>query len=402
MSQMLPAGLPTLSQKTARVWSSISFSIASGAIRRREADGDALVRQQVGEQRVGGAVELRNRDDVAAQLGEVERPRSGPPPGPRLTHKRVDSSLERGDAPLQHRGGRVADAGVAIALDLEIEQRRSMVGAVERIRDRLIDRHGHGLRRRIDLVAAVNGDRLASSRCDLGLMPGEPAHLAHDPLDVGLRGPETRDARAQDRRRRRPGGLPTSRRSDARRAPRGTSLATRPSRVKHTSGSGVRLTMRHPARSSDSRSTSPMRAWCSIISTYPDSPCCGERQEQLQADEPPRPLDRGGVRIDDRSRRSSRHVGGLRAERLADGVGMPAEEHPGAHRHREPFVRVARDRVGGVDAGEMAAEARREDGGAAPGRVDVEPQILRPAEARQIAAADRSRRRPWSRPYRRP
>ena len=30
MSQTLPAGLPTLSQKIARVWPSISFSIESG------------------------------------------------------------------------------------------------------------------------------------------------------------------------------------------------------------------------------------------------------------------------------------------------------------------------------------------------------------------------------------
>src|SRR6266581_2996221 len=36
-----------------------------------------------------------------------------------------------------------------------------MVGAVERIRDGLIDRDRHGLRRGIDVVAAVNGDRLA-------------------------------------------------------------------------------------------------------------------------------------------------------------------------------------------------------------------------------------------------
>ena len=65
MSQMLPAGLPTLSQKTARVLSSISFSIAAGAVGFGKAHRDALARQHVREQRVGGAVELRHRDDVA-------------------------------------------------------------------------------------------------------------------------------------------------------------------------------------------------------------------------------------------------------------------------------------------------------------------------------------------------
>ena len=72
MSQMLPAGLPMLSQKTARVLSSISFSIASAASLVGEADRDALARQDMREQRVRRAVELRHRDDVAAQVGEVD------------------------------------------------------------------------------------------------------------------------------------------------------------------------------------------------------------------------------------------------------------------------------------------------------------------------------------------
>ena len=73
MSQMFPAGLPTVSQKTARVWSSISFSISSGTIGLREADSHSLTWQKISEQRVRGPVELRNRDDVSAQLRHVER-----------------------------------------------------------------------------------------------------------------------------------------------------------------------------------------------------------------------------------------------------------------------------------------------------------------------------------------
>ena len=78
----------------------------------------------------------------------------------------------------------------------------------------------------------------------------------------------------------------------------------------------------------------------------------------------------------DRPGRFPRHVGSLRAEGLGGGGGMPAEEHPGCHRHREPFVRVARDRIRGFDSGEMAPEARRDDGSAAPRSIDMKPQIL--------------------------
>jgi len=50
------------------------------------------------------------------------------------------AALEGGDAALEDGDGRVADAAVAEALDLEIEQGGAMVGAVEGIRDGLIDR----------------------------------------------------------------------------------------------------------------------------------------------------------------------------------------------------------------------------------------------------------------------
>ena len=78
--------------------------------------------------------------------------------------ERLDAALERGDALLQHDGGRVADAAVAVALDFEVEQRGAMVGAVERIGDGLIDRHGHGPGGRVGVVSAVDGDRLSLHR----------------------------------------------------------------------------------------------------------------------------------------------------------------------------------------------------------------------------------------------
>ena len=87
--------------------------------RTRQSDLDALARQNVREQRVGRAVELRHRDDVAADLGEIEH---------RIVQRRLtgadaqrgDAAFKRGHAPLEHGGGRIADPGVAIALDFRL------------------------------------------------------------------------------------------------------------------------------------------------------------------------------------------------------------------------------------------------------------------------------------------
>src|SRR6266478_4026627 len=49
------------------------FFYGAGLIRVSEADGDSLIRQDMSEQRVGSAIELRNRDDIASQLGNAER-----------------------------------------------------------------------------------------------------------------------------------------------------------------------------------------------------------------------------------------------------------------------------------------------------------------------------------------
>ena len=53
-----------------------------GAIGFREPHLHAELRQNVREQSVGRAVELRHRDDVAAHLRGVQRPRSRGPSGP--------------------------------------------------------------------------------------------------------------------------------------------------------------------------------------------------------------------------------------------------------------------------------------------------------------------------------
>ena len=144
MSQMLPAGLPMLSQKTAvRVVVDQLLDRVGLHPTSAKRTVDALARQEVREQRVRRAVELRHRHDVAAHVGDVEdrvveRRLAG------ADAQRLDAAFERGDAPLQHGGGRIADAAVAIAFDFEIEQSGAVIGAVELVGDGLIDRNRDG------------------------------------------------------------------------------------------------------------------------------------------------------------------------------------------------------------------------------------------------------------------
>ena len=127
-----------------------------GPVGLGEAHGDALARQNVGEQRIGRAVKLRHRNDVGAHRGEIEhrvvqRRLAG------ADAQRVDAAFEQGNAPFEHRDRRIADPAVAIALGFEIEQRGAVIGAVELVGHGLIDRHRDGFGRRIGFVAAVNG-----------------------------------------------------------------------------------------------------------------------------------------------------------------------------------------------------------------------------------------------------
>src|SRR5208282_3123353 len=68
------------------------------------------------------------------------------------------SAFECGDAPFEHVAGRVADSAVAVALNLKIEEGRTVLGAVEGVSHRLINRHGDRPGSRIDFVATVNGN----------------------------------------------------------------------------------------------------------------------------------------------------------------------------------------------------------------------------------------------------
>ena len=128
-----------------------------------EAADDALPRQDVGEQRVRGAVELRHGDDVAAVIGDIDE--SEMQRGlPGRDRERADATLELGDALFQHGAGRIGDTAVAKTFGLEIEQRGTMVGAVEGVGCGLVDRHGDRVRGGLGLVAGVNSNRLVAHR----------------------------------------------------------------------------------------------------------------------------------------------------------------------------------------------------------------------------------------------
>ena len=72
------------------------------------------------------------------------------------------AALERRDALLQHGDRRVGDAAVAEPLLLQVEEGGAVVGAVEGVGHRLVDRHRDGVRRGVVLVAGMDGDGLAA------------------------------------------------------------------------------------------------------------------------------------------------------------------------------------------------------------------------------------------------
>jgi hypothetical protein len=80
---------------------------------------------------------------------------------PVLVHSASTPPFELGDAPFQHRRGRIADAAIAVAFDLEIEQSGAVIGAFELVSHGLIDRNRNGACRRLSLVTAVHCDRVA-------------------------------------------------------------------------------------------------------------------------------------------------------------------------------------------------------------------------------------------------
>ena len=69
-----------------------------------------------------------------------------------------EAPLEGGDASLEHVVGRVADPSVTVAFRLLVEQRCTVLGAVEGIRYGLVDRDSDSSRCRIDDISAMDGN----------------------------------------------------------------------------------------------------------------------------------------------------------------------------------------------------------------------------------------------------
>ena len=123
----------------------------------------ALPRQHVREQRVRCAVELRRRDDVVAHAGEVQH---------RVVHRgltcshahRLQSTFERCHAALQHGSRGIGDTRVAVALGFQVEERRGVFGAVERVGHGLVDGYRNRAHSGVGLVTRVNGDCFAFHR----------------------------------------------------------------------------------------------------------------------------------------------------------------------------------------------------------------------------------------------
>ena len=160
MSQMFPAGLPTVSQNTARVFPSISFSMLGGwsvsANRTMmPCPGKICANSVCVVPYSCGTETMLLPISVDIEHGVIQRGLS------RAHAQSLDAALQFGDAAFQHGSGRVADAAVAIARDFEIEQSRAVIGAVKLVSDGLIDRDRNGLGRRVGLIAAMNSDRLA-------------------------------------------------------------------------------------------------------------------------------------------------------------------------------------------------------------------------------------------------
>ena len=81
-------------------------------------------------------------------------------------HTRTDAecfhpALQGSNTLFKHRVGGIPDPGVDIPFDFEVEQSRAVRRAIKLERNRLIDRHCHGLGRGIAVVAYVNRDGLS-------------------------------------------------------------------------------------------------------------------------------------------------------------------------------------------------------------------------------------------------
>ncbi len=118
---------------------------------------DAQLGQRVVKKVVRSAVQRRRRNDVISrrsQRGDDQCLR-------RLSRRQRQSrhtAFQGRDALLKHVGRRIHDARINVAELLQRKQSRRMVGIVEYVRRRLVNRHSSCLGCRVLLLPAVNGE----------------------------------------------------------------------------------------------------------------------------------------------------------------------------------------------------------------------------------------------------
>ena len=103
---------------------------------------------RIEEQVPGPAIEVGGADEIVARLADVlnGEQRGGLARG---ESQRSDAAIEGGDALLEHRGGRVHDAGIDVAELGQTEQIGGMLAVAELIAGRLVDRDRDGVGRRV-------------------------------------------------------------------------------------------------------------------------------------------------------------------------------------------------------------------------------------------------------------
>ncbi len=118
---------------------------------------DPELGQRVVKQVVGAAVERGRGNDLVSRRRQRDDDEGfgGLPRGQRQPR---NAAFERGDALLEHVGGRVHDPGVDVAELLQGKQSRGVVGIVEHVGRGLVNRHGARLGCGVHVLAAVDGE----------------------------------------------------------------------------------------------------------------------------------------------------------------------------------------------------------------------------------------------------
>ena len=155
---MTPPGLAINSVKIALVFGEMARSNERDVVGVGPHHVPAEILERVIELVDRAAIELFRGDELVAGLQQAMKDQhlrrmagGGGEPG--------GAAFERGDALLEHRGGRIADAGIDVAERLQAEQRGGVIDAFEHVGRGLIDRRRPRAGGRIGLRAGVNRER---------------------------------------------------------------------------------------------------------------------------------------------------------------------------------------------------------------------------------------------------